>query len=589
MGKIKRILVPGVLMVCMSFGVLAREFRAPIVVSQGGWDFDPREKSQWHITSDVDWYSRSAHRAFGSFGLKAGELSTLFFNADTFRMSHIFEHCLVAHNTEFYNPFMRTMLMQPRVEYYENGMNVAMNISRTVLDGKGAWGIRVKAPIRAIDTVRKDIESRRDSQTEDVARFQINQVASTQVGFAYRLDFLEAIPTTDFSSSRVNYAAIDGSNTYIDIFAEDPRSGGAGAVYVPEGMVPRATQVGVLYTSTFGAPALPASLTGLDEQTIYAFGNGSFSGLADSASINTSTRVANQDKKATVWVTSTHEAGGAYHGSGTATGSISSGIKDYISSFNANVHQWLYERGYIFQTTRQVGLGDIDIETYYDHSFGDRIVGGVSALLRLPTACGSGSDESNYTGNPYRSHTGNGRHFEVGAGLHLNAETRSWLMMHVDAEYRFALARTEKTCGTPVESMIKNIGSVQLADVSWHSVVANGELHFCHPQTTDITGYIGYQFYWKRKDTVRFTSSTVDSWLGAKYSSTTQDYTVDNSIALDNNLAAANTEQFANRVKAGVVYHLSDWLSIRAGAALTFAGQNMPKEADVYAGCRVTF
>jgi len=576
-------------MACVTFGAVAREFRAPLPAAQAGWDFDPREKSTWHITADVDGYSRSAHRAFGSFGFKTGELSTLFFNADTFRASQIFSHCSVGQNTEHYNPFMRIMLLQPRVEYSESGMCFAVNVARSVLDGKGSWGLRVKVPLRAIDTIRKDTDSRHDSQTEDVARLQINQVASTQVGFAYRLDFLEAIPTTDFSASRVNYAAVDGANTYMDIFAEDPRNGGAGAVYAPEGQTPRGTQVGILYTDTFGAPQLPTTLDGLNQDTVYAFGNGNFSGLADSAAVNTAVRVANQAKKATVWVTSTHEVGGSYNSSGTATGSISSGIKDYISSFNANTYEWLHDRGYIFQTTRQVGLGDTDIELYYDHSFGDRILGGMSALLRLPTACGSGSDEGNYTGNPYRSHTGNGRHFEIGGGLHLNVETRSWLMMRADAEYRFALARSEQTCATPVESMIKNIGSSQLADVSWHSVVANGELHVAHPHTTDITGYIGYQFYWKRKDTVRFHSSTVDSWLGAVYSSTTKDYSIENTVSLDNNLAAANTEQIANRVKAGVVYHLSDWLSLRTGGAWTFLGQNVPQEADVYVGCQVTF
>ena len=75
--------------------------------------------------------------------------------------------------------------------------------------------------------------------------------------------------------------------------------------------------------------------------------------------------------------------------------------------------------------------------------------------------------------------------------------------------------------------------------------------------------------------------------MGKKFSAQTKDYTVENTITLDNALASANTEQFAHRIKGGMTYHLSDWCSLSAGGSITFAGQNMPKELDVYAACRV--
>ncbi|MDQ5890662.1 MAG: hypothetical protein QG604_536 [Candidatus Dependentiae bacterium] len=589
--KIERYIALGVFMaVCSTVTVGAREFRAPLMVGHVGHDFDPCEKSPWYIMADVDWYSRSAHRAFASHGVATGELSTLFFNADSFRLSHIFEHCAVAQNTEHYNPYMRIMKIDPRVEYYENGMCLSANVSRSVMGGKARWGVRVKVPVRAVDTVRKDIASRRDSQTEDVAKFQKNEAASSSLGFAYRLDFLEAMPTNDFSASQVDYAAVSGPDTYISIFGGTTLSGKAAAIYSPEGYVPRGTRVGILASTALSATPISTTLESLDEDTIYALGTGDFSALTEASAANTPTRVKNQDKKATVWISSTHNSDGSQVSSG-ATNTINARMKDMVSTFNANTYEWLNDRGYVLETTRQLGLGDIDLELYYDYYFGDRIVGGLSALLRTPTACGSGSDEANYTGNPYRSHTGNGRHVEIGGGMHFDVETRSWMMMHFDTEYRFALARAEKTCGTPAESLIKNMGSEQLADVSWHSVIANADMHFCHSHTTDITGFVGYQFYWKRQDTVRFRSGTVDSWLGAFYDPTdgVKDYAIENTIALDNNLAAANTEQFAHRIKGGITYHLSDWFSLRAGGAITFAGQNIPKEVDMYAGCLVAF
>ncbi|MEI7580322.1 MAG: hypothetical protein WCJ17_00840 [bacterium] len=564
--------------------VMAREFRAPLLTQQHGYDFDPSEKAGWQITCDTDFYTRSAHRAFGAHGIATGELSTLFFNKDSFRLSQIFEDCLVPHNTEYYNPFMRIMTIQPRVEYSENGVAFSVGASRSVFNGLGKCGMRVTVPVRAIDTIRKDTGSRRDSQTEDVMKLQKNE-ATAALGFAYRLDFLEAMPKQNFSGSQVQYAVVEGDNRYIEIFGGDTRNQKAGAIYSPEGRTPRGTRVGVVQTAISETKTLPASLDGLDEDTIYGFEDGSFAGLADAASANVATRVANQNKKATVWVTSAHNPEGALdvgrYVADSATDTISNDMQDMVSTFNANTYEWLADHGYVFESSRQVGLGDVDVELFYNHAFGDRIVGGLSALVKVPTACGSASDENSYVGNPYRSHTGNGRHVEIGGGLHFDVEARSWAMIHVDGQYRFALSRSEKVCGTPHGSLIKNIGSAQEADVSWHSAVGNLDLHLCHPQTTDITGLIGYQFYFKRQDTVRYKVSTVDSWLGATYNTGTKDYTVENSTLLDNNLAAANTEQVAHRLKLGFTYHLSDWCSVSATGAITLAGQNIPKEMDM--------
>ncbi len=599
--KMQKYIVFGALAACLPLVMVAKEFRAPLLVGNHGYDFDPREKSLWETTLDADAYGRSAHRAFGEHGVNTGELSQLIFNKSSFRMSHIFEDCLVLQNTQYYNPFVRIITINPRVEYRESGVALSAGFSRALFGGKARVGMRLKAPIRAIDTIRLDDASRRDSQTEDVMKIQKNQ-ATASLGFAYRLDFLESIPTQDFSNSQVNYFDGDIGDKYVSFFGGDPRTQGAAAVYSPEGYTPRNTRVGVSLSSVSNTRVLPTDLSGIEPEVIYSFGVGNiegFAGLAEASAPTVATRIANQDKKASVWIVSVHSnaitndegevTNGGVIDTDLASNSIQTRMNELTRTLNANTYEWLHDRGYVFESSRQVGLGDLDIELYYDQEFGDRIIGGVSALLRAPTACGSNADERSYVGNPYRSHTGNGQHVEVGGGMHFDVEARSWVMMHFDGEYRFALARGEKICATPAGSLIKNIGSEQLADVSWHSVVANADLHICHPQTTDLTGFIGYQFYWKREDTIRFRDLSVESWLGKTYSTTTKDYTVDNTVTLDNALASANTEQFAHRIKGGFTYHLSDWCSLSAGGAVTFAGQNMPKEFDVYAGCRVVF
>jgi len=587
--------VIGVIALCLPLVLVSKDFRAPLVVVNHGYDFDPREKAQWHTTFDADWYTRSADRSFAAHGIATGELSQLFFNKSSFRLSQIFEDCLVGQDTQYYNPFMRVITINPKVAYRESGLTLTAGFSRAAATGKGRFGVRLRLPIRAVDTIRKDDGSRRDSQTEDVVKRQKNP-ATADLGFAARLDFLEAIPNQQLTSSQVEYN-YNGDN-HIRVFAGDTRSQNAAAVYSPEGYIPRGSVVGVAQDSISNT-ALPVTLSGLQNDILYKFvTDAGYATLAETANNSVPVRVANQDKKATVWVVSAHNNTSAPSGigdgdvvSGGASGNMATRLNDYLSTFNSNAYEWMHDRGYDFESSRQVGLGDLDVELYYDHEFGDRIIGGISALLKAPTACGSNAQENSFAGNPYRSHTGNGQHVELGGGLHFDVEARSWVMLRFDGEYRFALARTEKICGTPAGSLIKNIGSEQLADVSWHSVVANADMHFCHPQTTDLTGFIGYQFYWKRADTIRFNDLSVESWLGKKYKRSgpvaARDYTIENTIALDNALASANTEQFAHRIKGGMTYHLSDWCSLSAGGSITFAGQNMPKEMDVFAGCRV--
>jgi len=572
-------------------GMIAREYRGPLLVGQHGYDFDSNEKrSMWQVTLDTDWYARAANRTFGqTHGTATKDLAALFFNAESFRTSHIFENCYVREDAKFYNPYMRVITIAPQVEYTERGVALTAAVSRSILGGKARWGMRVSVPIRHINTVRMDNGSLRDSQIDDVVKFQKNE-ATELLGFAYRLDFLEAMPTKNFASSQVNYGSTGGTtsggNTYISIFGGDTRSDKSAAIYSPEGFVPRGTRVGV-FASVISDTALPATLENLSPDVIYTFANGQFSNLADSASVSVDTRVANQDKKAAVWIVSAHNSDGSYVDT-SATSTISTDMKDLTSTFSFNLYEWLSDQGYQFASSTQVGLGDTDLELFCEYDLGDRITGGISGLLRAPTACGSKAEEKNYAGNPYRSHLGNGRHVEVGVGTHFDVEARSWLMTHFDAQYRFAIARTEIIPGVPTGALVKNIGPDQPADVSWHSVVANADLHLCHPQTTDVTGFVGYQFYWKRHDTVRYQASSVTSWLGDTYSSTTKDYTVENTVVLSNTLAEANTEQFAHRIKGGFTYHFSDWFSLSAGGGITMAGKNMPKEADCYVGCRVT-
>jgi hypothetical protein len=572
--------------------LFAGQMTAPLFEGVASHDFDPPLRSQWRVATDVHGYMRSAHRSFGAHGFSTQELPAIIFNKESFRLSNAFEDCLVPHNTQHYNPFMRIITIAPRAQYKEQGAVVSIGAERSVFKGKARWGVRAKLPIKSVEWERLDQGGRRDSQTEDVIKWQKNENTQSTIGFGYRLDFLEAMPTKDFRQSQVEYDATGGGNTFIRMFGGDTRGvdtvRNSGAIYSPEGYTPRGSRVGVL-ASGVSTTQLPSSLDNLSADTVYFLGNSdSYPNLSDEAARDVATRVANQDKKATVWVVSTHAGDGSLI-EASATQAISTEMKDLLPTYNANCYEWFHDQGYDLASSREMGIGDLDLELYYEHILSDRAVAHLGFVASLPTSYGTAGMENDFSKNPYQARLGNGHHVELGGSVGFDIEALSWLAIHLDGQYRFALDRSETICGTPQGSLIKNMGPGIKADVHWSSFVSNLDFQWCHPHTTDVTGYFGYQFYYKAADTVRYSASTMESWLGKTYDSTlgVRDYTVDNPMTLDNALASAGTEQLAHRVKAGLSYHFSDWLSVSAGGALTIAGQNMPRELDWNCSCRI--
>ena len=100
----------------------ATKFRVPLISQIHGYDFDPKDESGWRVTMDATNYTRQADRAFdSSHGTGTNNLSALFFNKDSFRLSNIFLIVRFLMQLNFYNPFMRVITIAPRAQYYEEG------------------------------------------------------------------------------------------------------------------------------------------------------------------------------------------------------------------------------------------------------------------------------------------------------------------------------------------------------------------------------------------------------------------------------------------------------------------------------------
>jgi len=568
--------------------VSAREFRVPLQAMLLSHDFEPKVDEGLHVWVNSVVYNRQANRAFMKHGMSTKHLSALFFNKDEFRLSKVFENCLVARDTQYYNPFMRVMKIRPRVSYYESGMVLSGSIDKELILDKGRIGIRVSLPFRTVELVRRDLGSRRDSQIEDVQKFAKNAVATTTAapGFAYRLDFLEALPQSISGYSAVTYST-SGINVFDNVagVAEGGTDAGkmrAAAVSAVEGQLPETTLVGVSCEPT-GLADLPITLSSLSTTTYYKVGTGDYSALSDEAASTVAARIALQDKKAAVWITSTHRAVGEYT-EGGATESISGEMTTLLKTLNVNTYEWLHDRGYVFDSSKRVGVGDLDLEVFYEHVLSDRLFIELIAGVSVPLSSGN-----NYAENPYRAYLGNGEHWEVRLGGKGSYEIMQWCNIVLDAAYSLVLDGKEWICSAPEGSLIKNIGSKQEATVSWGYFVGNLDVTFQHPQTSDLTGTLGYQLYYKDRDSISYKTASVESWLGKKYNSSAKDYSTVNNVTMSGSLAAANTEQYAHRIKTLVTYHISDWCTFNLGGSFTFAGQNCQKSVDIFGGCAVSF
>jgi len=559
-----------------SANLTAREYRLPYFNGFKVYDFEGKKGAGYRFDFKSTVYLRQAHRSFQKHGMSTKHLTALLFNDDEFRLSKIFENAYVLIDTQDYNPYMRVMKIAPRVHYSEHGLHLKGTVSKEVVPGKGRVGVRVAMPIRMIEMERKDIASRRDSQTEDVRKISKNDATGNTSGFAYRLDFLEALPQSPSGNSAVEYRT-NGIKIFNGATGVVSGKMQAAAVVTTEGHAPKWNEVGVA-AAPESTSTLPTTLTGLSQGVVYTFGSAAsdFSALADSAASSVSARIANQDSKAAVWVVSTHNTTDGSLMSG-ASESINSSVNSWFDRFNSNAYEWLYDKGYVFESSKRMGLGDIDVDLYYEHQLSTHVGMEVFSGVRIPLA--SGKD---YSGNPYCVQLGNGEHWEAKIGSRL-----LWLIgrrLHVsfDGTWSFVLEGKEWRCAVPEGSLVKNIGQRAELNASWNYFVGNIDFTLSHPKTNDVSVLFGYQFYHKSKDTVYFKQSSLESWLGKKYDSATKAYTTINNVALDNSLAAANTKQYAHRIKGCITYYVSDWASLDMGGSFTIAGQNCAKPFDLY-------
>lgn len=294
-----------------------------------------------------------------------------------------------------------------------------------------------------------------------------------------------------------------------------------------------------------------------------------------------------------LWVTTVH---------GSNTGDLKS--QDYVNqidnllSLNSQqVTNFLNDAGYTFQTYALTGLGDTDLDLFYNHSFSDHWNGEIYGGVRLPTGAGD-----KYYGNPYKQHLGNGDHFELKVGGKVAWDTCNWLNVKADAHYNFVLEATEHRMAAYTGATIKNLGPKADADVSWGYFTGNIDFTLFHPKTRSIATTIGYELYYKTEDHITFKEKDQkNQWLGRAWGNTVTGAVaqigaaavnpgwVDLKMNLDSKVARKNTESIGHRAYIEGSYEFSKYLNMTVGGKYTFAGQNIPCEGEAYTGFNVKF
>jgi hypothetical protein len=598
--------------------VLATEFRSPLISERGPmrYVFEDKDEEGYRLRLWSACHFREAHKAFMKHGMSAHPLTKLFFGKSEFRLSEIFPNSRVPIDTELYNPFMRILKIKPRATYYECGATLGGRIDFQVWENKGRLGLRAAIPFRQIEMEREDQGERDAPKVQDVvsrgnkialeikdANGNVTGVKSVDDVRAYRLDLVEALPQNMQLESMVHYKASgDTGNVQISdnqAHEDTPTvltDATLALIASCEGFIPR-NHMGAVQGEK--VTPLPANLV-VDTSNVdpFVFNHSAptdYSGVSDdnnpSVIADVATRLQHQATKATLWVTDVYDRDGKRI---SESNNGITNIENALKAYQEGVHEWMADRGYVFETSRCLGIGDIDLDLFYEHRFCENFVAELMLGIRFPTGW-----TDKYYRNPYEVHTGNGDHWEVKLGGMAAWQALKWLGLKLDLYWSFVLDATEHRCAAFKGAQIKNIGPEIKTDVDWGYLVLRFDLNFFHPKTDNLSSTLGYEFYYKTEDNVSFKCAQAAAWFGRKKSLKIEKVeNVDTPVdvlytdllfCLDKHVMEKSTEAIGHKIRWESSYRFSEWFEGFCGLTYTFAGQNLPREIDCHCGLAVKF
>ncbi len=610
----------------------ATEYRSPWVSGNGPlrYSFEKLNEESWNLNLWSAMHVKQAHKSFTKHSTKTQPLTAVMFGKSDFKIEEIYPDATAQKNAAGYNPLVAAKLMSPRAEYAETGMTVGLRFDYPVWEKHGRIGVRASVPFRRIEIERQDSGlDKTEDPTSDFVRSKVIKVAANAAGDditgtqqvlakAYRMDIVSKLVDANGDAALVGGAVGPNSMT---LFGQSITNNSAGAtaaggvavqavgannknaaitVSRPGTNEPFAYQ----YQMTDANPARPAiagerfglaSVTSIaadysnlpvDGASIRYFDGAAAAGAGGLATyanlINSDAFKKNADKTWLIFRRSANSADNidrfginADAGAGTF---VTRQIDLMLQQYNINAFQYLSSNGFSLDSEIRSGMGDIDLDVFYEHGFSDDLVTELALGVRLPT----GGDKDKYTG-AYKAILGNGEHWEIKLAGLVAYRPFSWMSVKADASYSFVLEGTERRCAVFKGSTVKNIGPRADADVSWSYMIGHVDFNFTHPDTKDIRSMLGYEFYYKTKDNVKFKKSKMESWLGKLATGAA------NEKDLSNTLAEKGTESITHKARFETSAQVLKNFEVFAGGAMAFAGQNAFRDRDAHCGFNVRF
>lgn len=555
--------------VCMT--QYARELRTPLNLQRGPFyvqyemDFDDERIFDWW---DVDLWGGGYHKtAFDAYsncdGTCTVPLANIFFCSPTFTVQQAFANSTVVVPG---NPFVNIALFSPQLTYNEDGIVLGTQIQRRFSNDRWRAGLRAVLPLRRIE-VRVDslgAEATEGIEAVGARRNELLNGVEYDDVYAYRLDFLSALPITLLTGDKlVNYANPLTSN-HITIGGADITDANFNPVHVIE--------------RTDGT--LPASLQWTDlESDPVPFVNADGSGIAPNtqgrfnSATNYTPLASNIAAQRQLYVVPTVNDPQSTNLLTLPSGDpIRTAIGNALRNVtNESALDFLTAAGVDLGTYHTVGIGDFDTELYVGYDVHEQFYIEGAFGVRWPTGKRNRDPQKVFSAIA----RGNNGHFEVRGALTGIWRPRQWFASRVFASYSGVMERDEQIAATFSGATIKGIGSTTTASIKWGFFWGTIDFTFYHPKCQDVGFDVGYEAYVKQHDDVEFCSTSATDFVGQAH-------------VLSPCLAECSTRVISHKLRLEAFYN---WYcaSLFAGFSHVFAGANAMRESEWHLGMEIRY
>ena len=433
------------------------------------------------------------------------DIAKLFTAKSPFYLNEVFENNT---NGALNNPLINFAKVSPHLVYNETGVMFGFELNAFVPRcERWRWGIRGTIPFvnRKVEQLKCCADLISGDALADIIRTGVREPVGNEViedSFALRLDVLSALYNNGLNGTRfVEYGTGAASPTKM-----------AGDVTILDD-VAAAPSVHVIGSSDGSLPSLPFSATIATVTAATAMdgagsniGNasrGRFVEATDYTSLST-----DGTAQAKLYVVPT--LNDASDGVSEDGKKVVDNAESLLNSFDADVDSFLAANGITFDSQTVQGAGNLDLEAYLNYQFcccALYLEGRVGLVLPTDTTIKN-------PGNVYQVPTGNDGHVEVDLGLAAGWNMCEWAKLYGDISYHWVLSSSENVAGAFKNAKVKNVGPKTQADVDWRYTLAHVDLTIIPPCLKCIGFDLGYQFYWKQKDNVKFCKSSIADLAG---------------------------------------------------------------------------